>query len=128
MTRFPTVKHGRLTPDEDAEIERLAERRLTCGQIALRLNRHPATVNFAMHRLAVKTVDRRRAGKSYIRNGREVRHFTLEEDALMVDLRTEGLAFPRIAGLLSERFGGHPRTAQTISVRLMMLANLEEAA
>jgi len=115
-------RRGRLTGAELDVIETLAARGLSAGQIARRLNRIPATVNFAMHSLGLKAPAARQA--VYVRAGRIVRTFAAEEDAFIAALRTGGLTTPQIAARTSERFG-HPRTAATVLVRLRMLANLE---
>lgn len=128
MTHVPdTIKRGRLSADEEGEIIELAERKLGAGQIALRLNRHPATVNFAMHRLGLRVIDASQAGREYVRGGVVVRRFTAEDDAFITALRIQRFTTPQIAALLAKRTG-HPRTAATISMRLTMLSNVEEAA
>lgn len=119
--RLATIKRGRLSPEEEAEIERLGH--LTAAQIALRLNRHPGTINFAMHRLGLKApVDR---DFSYIRGGRRVRSFTRDEDTFIETLRVQAYSTPEIAAIVSKRFG-HPRSSHTILIRLKMLANRDQ--
>jgi len=123
--RFPeTIRRGLITDDEKEQIVDLAERSLSASQIARRLNRHPCTVGYAMHRLGVRTLSFK--SFSYMRAGRPVRSFSREEDAYLTALRVEGLSTPKIARLVSQRFG-HPRTAHTIHVRLGLLSNVEDA-
>jgi hypothetical protein len=78
-----------------------------------------------MHRLGVRQLTRRTF--AYTRNGVSVRSFSAEEDALLTSLRVAGLKSPAIARALTDRFG-HPRSAHTVLVRLVLLSNLEEAA
>src|SRR5689334_21512613 len=122
MTRVPNnIKRGLLTPTEKEQIVELAERGWSSGRIAGRLNRHPATVSYAMHRLGVRTLVRR--DFSYVRKGVVVKSFSAEEDALVLELRTRGLPTTKIAPIVSERFG-HRRSAHTIGVRLVLLSNV----
>jgi hypothetical protein len=126
MARVPdTIKRGRLTPDEFEKIDALAGRGLTPGQIALRLNRHPGTVNYAMHRLGHRKLTRR--STTYTRNGVVVKPFSAEEDAFIQALRVQDFSTAKIADLVGKRFG-HPRTPHTINIRLIMLASAAEAA
>ncbi len=113
------IKRGRLSQDEEAAIVALGES-LTAGQIARRLNRHPATVGLALHRFGLATVTRR--SFRYFRNGREVRSFSPEEDAFITALRVAGAARGEIAERVKDRFG-YARTPDTIGIRLTMLAN-----
>jgi hypothetical protein len=117
------VRRGPMTSREVAEIERLAGRGLNCGQISRRLNRIPATVNWQMHLLGLRTLAPRDV--EYVRNGRWVRTFSSEEDCCIEQLRMDGLSTPAIARLVTEHFG-HPRSAHTIGMRLKMLANAPE--
>ena len=118
-----SIRRGKLSSDEECEIITLAERRLTPGQIARRINRHPGTVNFAMHRLGARTLAEREF--EYERNGVTVHSFSREEDAWITALRIQGYSITKIAELGTKRFG-HPRTPATISMRLTMLANRED--
>lgn len=120
------IRRGLLTEQETDRILELAARGLSAGQIALRMNRHPATVSYAMHRLGLRTLSKRNV--SYTRrDGVEVRSFTPEEDALVLKLRTGGMSTPKIARAVTERFG-YRRSPHTIQVRLVLLANMPEAA
>lgn len=121
-----TIKRGRLSEDELTEIERLAGRGFSPGRVAQRMNRHPATISFAMHRLGLRTLSRV-TRTPYVRNGVLVMPFSPEEDALVVSLRTDGRTCAAIGRAVAER-SGHPRSAQTIRMRLVQLSNLEEAA
>lgn len=124
MKIYPGIKRGRLTAEENERIVELAERGLGAGQIARRLNRHPVTVGYAMHRLGVRTLTKR--DFSYVRNGVVVKSFSDEEDAYLTALRTQGLTTTKIADLCTERFG-HRRSPHTINVRLVLLSNSEAA-
>ena len=118
----PTPRRGRLTAEECARIAALADKPLTCGQIALRLNRHPATVyqNMVSHGLRAPNL----RSFDYIRNGRRVRSFSRDEDAFIEALRCQNYKCREIADLCGKRFG-HPRSTATIAIRLRMLASLE---
>jgi IS30 family transposase len=124
MSRVPEgIRRGRLTDAEEERIVELADRGLGAGPIALKLNRHPVTVGYAMHRLGVRKLARRTF--AYTRNGRPVKSFSDDEDRLITALRIEGHSTVRIAEIVTERFG-HRRSAHTINVRLVLLSNAEE--
>lgn len=126
MARNPIHVQGRLTEAEKATIVERAQAGWSAGRIALRLNRHPGTVNFAMHALGLRVVVQR--DRDYVRaDGVRCRSFSGEEDAFIQALRIQGFTTPRIAALCEKRFG-HPRSAATIGIRLKMIANREEAA
>ncbi len=114
------MKRGRLTTDERDRVVELAERGLSAGQIALRMDRHKATINFAMHCLGLKNGPARRHW-DYVRNGRLVKAFTEVEDDFIQQLRLAGLSTPKIAEQVRAHFG-HERSPPTIGIRLKMLA------
>lgn len=114
------IVRGRMTEAEMREVEEMAERGLGSGQIARRLNRHQATIGWAMHRLGLKTTMRREF--AYYRNGVLVKSFSPEEDRLIEELRVAGKTTVEIAEELTKRFG-HPRSPHTICMRLTLLAN-----
>ncbi len=118
--RYLEVKRGRLSKDELAEIDRLGAKGWSPGRIANRLERHPGTVNYAMHRLGHRKLVRRTT--SYVRNGVLVVPFSEAEDQMLEKLRGEGLTTTRIAHILGDSFG-HPRSAHTVNMRLVMLAS-----
>jgi DNA-binding CsgD family transcriptional regulator len=120
-----TIKRGRMEPAEMEQIASMAERGLGPGQIAARLNRHPGTVNYAMHRLGYRKLVRRTT--TYVRNGVVVKPFSEAEDQLVTDLRERGLSVCKIAEQVTASFG-HTRSPHTINVRLIMLASAAEAA
>lgn len=120
------IKRGRLSVDEEAAIVELAdEQKLEAGQIALRLNRHPATVSYAMHRLGCRQLTRRTF--CYWRAGAVVRSFSPDEDSWMLKRRAAGATTAQIALELGEKFG-HPRSPHTVNVRLVLLANVDREA
>ena len=125
--RIPSdIKHGRLTGEESEQIVVMAERGLSAGRIAQKLNRHPVTISYAMHRLGVRKLQLREF--SYVRKGVLVKSFSREEDAFLSALRVQGFTTTtKIAELLTKRFG-HKRSAHTVNVRLVLLSNLDEAA
>lgn len=118
------LKRGRLTEIEEQAIAAFAEAGWTAGRIAVRLNRHPSTINFALHRMGLK-VPVARAFDYVRRTGVSVRSFSPEDDAFIVALRVQGFSTPRIAELIEKRTG-YRRSAATISIRLRMLANRDE--
>lgn len=118
----PQIRSGRLSSTERAEIERLAERGLSAGQIAQRMNRRAGTVNFAMTAMGLRTPVSRTF--SYTRRGREIRSFSPDEDALIEVLRCQHYTCTKIAEVCSNRFG-HLRTPATISIRLRAIATRE---
>lgn len=120
------IKRGRLSDDENAAIEALAGRNLKAGQIALRLNRHPATINHAMHRMGLKILTERGAVTFTRKGGSTVNGFSPDEDALIEEMRAGGASPGKIAAECLARFG-RKRSPQTINTRLIMLANREEA-
>ncbi len=122
---YPDRKRGRMSPEERASIAALAERGLRPGQIALKLNRHPATVNFAMHSMGLNTLRPRTF--EYLRGGRTVRSFSPAEDRMIQELRAAGLSTLVVAARLNEAFGNE-RSCHTVGVRLKMLANLDDEA
>lgn len=123
MSGLANIQRGRLAREELERIDELAGRGLTPGQIAQKLNRHPGTVNYAMHRLGRRKLTRR--STTYVRNGVVVKPFDAAEDALIEALRLDNLTTTEIADLVTKRFG-HPRTPHTINIRLIMLASAAE--
>ena len=115
-----TCVRGRLSGAERERIAELAERGLTPGQIALRLNRLPATVNFHMVTNGLRApVDRARA---YVRGASAVRSFSADEDAFITALRCQSYKYHEILAVCAKRFG-HSRTPAAIGIRLRMLAS-----
>lgn len=127
-----TVKRGRLTDSERAEIERLASemKKPTPGKIALRLNRHVATVNWYMLiRGLIERPVTYVTTQPYVRDGRTIFPFDRAEDVRVVALRREGKSPREIADIVNAEFA-RDRTAHGIGVRLVRLAATpaEEAA
>ena len=115
---------GRMTAAEDQMVLQLAERGWTVGRIAMKLNRHKATINWAMYRLGLKAPKPMQF--EYVRNGRLVRSFSTDEDARIEELRMQGLSWRKIADDLAG-MTGHQRTPASIGTRLKMLACLDDA-
>ncbi|MDI9847330.1 helix-turn-helix domain-containing protein [Rhodoblastus sp. 17X3] len=120
------IKRGRLSQEERGKIESLALRNLRASQIAARLNRHPATVNFAMHSMGMKAPKDRRPISYTRRNGTQVHSFTPDEDVLIEDMRAAGAVCREVAETCLARFG-RKRSPATIITRLRMLANRDDA-
>jgi IS30 family transposase len=120
-----SIKRGRLSPDETAMIETLAAKGLKSGRIARRLNRHPATINYAMQRMGLKSPVARTF--IYVRNGVEVRSFDDDEDAMLEEMSVAGATNSDIARACMSRFS-RKRSPHTICIRLKMLAAKAEAA
>lgn len=117
------IKRGRLSAEEDQRVVRLAARGFKPGRVALLLNRHPGTINWAFYRLGLKAPSAPKE-RVYVRDGRTVRHFTAEEDSYIETLRVAGHSQSAIARATSARFGT-ARSTHTIGTRLKMLANRE---
>jgi len=122
------TKTGRMSPEEKAKIEELAAsmKKPTAGKIARRLQRHPATVNWYMLRRGL--IERRpgHALKPYIRNGAMVHPYTKEQDARLIELRTDKPGQPRktyreIGEILTREFSIE-RDAHSVQVRMTQLA------
>ena len=117
---------GSLASEEVEKIAALGERGLNAGQIAMRLGgRSASTVYWRLLRLGLACPKRRAARRSYLRNGVLVTPFSDEEDSFIRELRIAGVKTPKIAERCMKKFG-HRRTAHSIEVRLVMLANAEE--
>jgi hypothetical protein len=110
---------GRLSAAERNEIEKFADLGKTPGWIANKLNRHPCAVNNAMISVGLRACKPRKF--SYVRNGRTVRSFNPEEDALIDNMRTARCTLRDIAEACAERFG-YRRTPETIGMRLKALS------
>lgn len=123
MAKLDGIKRGRMSTEEDAAIEEFAAKRWSAGRIALRLNRHPATVAWALYRLGLRAPGPA-SGRTYVRHGKAVRHFSVDEDVYIETLRIAGHRKTAIAKATSARFGTN-RSPHTISMRLLMLANRE---
>jgi hypothetical protein len=124
-TRHPNVLRGRLSDSKISAIADMGERGLSAGAIALRLNRHPGTVTVAMHRLGLRKPVRRY--KAYVRASGPVYPFSPEEDCFILDRRVAGAPLRQIAAETEARFF-HRRSADSIRVRLVMLASAEACA
>lgn len=119
-----SIKRGRLSAEERDQIAALAGRGFSVGRIAQKLNRHPSTVNFALHTMGLRTT-KPQSRHSYVRKGSLVCAFSPDEDAYITELRDKGLSTTLIADLASRKFN-HRRSAATVLTRLKMLANVEE--
>lgn len=117
------MKTGRMSAEEDAEVTRLYEAGFTVAPIAKAMDRKPETIRWAMHRLGLRSEVGRAPG-IYVRGGRPVRPFGEDEDAALEQLRADKMSTPKIAAVLTERFG-HPRSFSSVAHRLTMLANRE---
>jgi len=119
------LRRGRLSADEIASIERLAERGLKSGQIAQRLNRHPSTIGFAMATRGLRIAKPGTNDLVEIKRGASVvRRFTRDEDVFIEALRVQGFTFQQIAEIAGRRFG-YRRSAATMGIRLKMIGAAE---
>lgn len=127
--RFETIKRGRMSPEEKAEIERLCEtlKNPTPSTIARRLNRHPATVKWHMLTHGLWDVPPQRAPRPYTtKNGQTRNPWMPEHDRrlLALELAGEGSAntiWRDIAETLTREFGV-PRNQHSARIRAIMLA------
>lgn len=121
--RLPDIRRGRMTAEDKAEIERLAEtmEKPTAGKIAAKINRHPATVNWYMLTRGLIERTPRRAPHTYTRNGKTVHPYTVEHDEFIGRLRAESKPFREIGELVSAKFGIE-RTGHSVQVRIIQLS------
>jgi IS30 family transposase len=122
--RYDTIKRGRMSPEEKAEINRLCETMTdpAPSKIALRLNRHPATVHWYMLRAGYWDKPPRRAPRPYqCANGQKRYPYSEEHDRRLLDLEIAGHKFRRIAEIMSSEFG-IPRNEHSVRVRSIQLA------
>ena len=113
---------GRLTDEDRARIHELAARGMKSGAIAREIKRHPSTVSWFMYSEGLQAPrPTPSTGSSYVRNGRIVRRFSLEEDTFIEALRIQGYSHEAIAEHASKRFSTE-RSAHVIKCRLIMLA------
>lgn len=117
---------GRMSEAEKAELLRLTEAGMKPGLVAKKLNRHHATINFALACMGLRAGPKRLRKDSYVRNGRLIVPFTQEEDEMIEQRRCEDWTYQQIADACWCLFGVR-RSAATVGIRLKMLA-CEEAA
>jgi len=126
MRASSSIIRGRLSPDERAEIERLAlrMRKPMPGPIALKLNRHVATVTWFMIRngLIERPLHYGHQKPHVRKNGVAVRPYSAREDRRIIALRVEGKNPREIAETITAEIGVQ-RTGHSVSVRLTMLAS-----
>jgi hypothetical protein len=123
------MKRGRLSSEEQAEINRLAETMAnpTPGKIARRIDRNNSTVKWYMLTHGLIDMPVRYGPAPYTtKSGVTKRPFTPEEDARITELRVQCLVYRKIAEIVSKEFG--PRTTHSVHVRLVMLGATTEAA
>lgn len=126
MSSHRPLGYGPLTDDDKARIEALAADGLSPYQIAARIKRHQATVQWFMYANGLKAPTAApEQPSSYVRSGRVVHRYSAAEDELITTLRSGGLGLTAIARRASEQFGTN-RTAHTIHVRLTMLAGRDD--
>lgn len=116
-----TVKPGGLSPEDHERIFSLAEKGLTCGRIAHKLEKHPATVRWFMYRNGLARPSTKHGMPKGRPNAAGRKAYSPEEDAFIVALRAAGTDLRIIAEQVSERFG-HKRSRHGVEVRLVMLA------
>lgn len=123
-----TIKRGRMSPAEKAEIERVIGRMKnpTPGRVAFAVNRHPATVNWFMLTKGYLVRKPGRAPAPYVRGGKTIYPYSEEHDAFILELRLQGVKKPEIARQLTEKFG-IDRSQHSVDVRLVQLAAAPEA-
>jgi len=117
-----------LTDADREQIEELAGRGLTSGQIAQRINKNHSTVLWFMYSRGLQApAPSPTAPKSYVRNGRLVHRWTTEEDTFIQALRIQDFTLAQIAKATNARFNTQ-RSSHTVNIRLVMLAAREDAA
>jgi hypothetical protein len=125
--RHPDIKRGRMTAEERAEIERLAGtlKNPRPGPIALRLNRHPATVKWYMLRHGLWTQPPRTIPAPYVARSGVTRYpWSPEEDRRLEELLVAGNNYRQAGEILTAEFN-IPRNTHSCQVRAVMLAAAE---
>jgi hypothetical protein len=125
--KLPNIVRGRMTSEEKAEIERLAEtlKRPMPGPIARRLNRHPATVKWYMLRHGLLVQPRRCIPGPYTTKSGITRHpWTPPQDARLEELLAAGKNYRQAGEILTAEFN-IPRNTHNCQVRAVMLAASE---
>lgn len=126
--RLPNIKRGRMTAEECAEIERLAVTLANPkpGPIALRLNRHPATVKWYMLRHGLSNEPPRTISRPYCTANGVMRYpWSPEQDARLTELLVAGNNYRQAGEVLTAEFGV-PRNTHNCQVRAVMLAAATE--
>jgi IS30 family transposase len=121
--KIDTIKHGRMTAEEIAEIERLVStmKKPSPGKIALRLNRRIGTIDWYMRTHGLIERPLQYSQKSYVRNGYRVNPYSAAEDIRLLALRRSGKNPREIADILTKEFGKR-RSTGSVRVRLVLLA------
>jgi len=122
-----TVRPGGLSEADHERIFALAGKGLTCGPIAQRIEKHPATVRWFMYRNGLAQPGQRHAKPADKADARGRKGYSAEEDAHLLALRAAGTDLRVIAENMTERFG-HPRSRHGVEVRLTMLAARDDDA
>jgi hypothetical protein len=118
---------GRLTNEDRKRIHDLADAGRKAPTIAREINRNASTVHWYMLTAGLaKPTSTANRPKTYTRNGRTIHLFSPEEDIFIEALRIQDYTFERIAEIANKRFGT-TRSAQSIKVRLIMLAARDDA-
>lgn len=118
-----TIKRGRMSPEEKKELERVicSMKKPTPGKVAVKVNRHPATVNWYMLTHGHITRKPGRAPGPYQRYGKTVYPWSEEHDEFILDLRTQGVNKQEIGRRVTAKFGIE-RNHHQVDVRLRLLA------
>lgn len=116
---------SRVTDDMLEQIIGMGEAGKPTTLIARSLQLPKGTVHYHLVLAGVKAPADRHF--DYVRRGAVVRSFSPEEDRAIEAFRLAGKGASEIARLVSERFG-HRRNSNTVAIRLVQLANREEAA
>ncbi len=121
--RIAARKHGRMSIEEKAEIDRLCVEMKdpTPGKIAEQMNRLPSTVTFYMltHGLIERTPGHAR--KPYVRKGKIIHPYSTEQDIFIEGLRKQGKTFQDIGELVTKEFG-IVRSGGSVQLRIAQLA------
>lgn len=112
-----------MTDDEKKRIDEIAARMKNPqpSPIALKINRHPATVTWYMLTKGLLVREAGYARAPYMRNGKMIYPYSREQDELIVDMRTRGFSKKEIATKLTKKFGIE-RNHHSVDVRLVQLA------
>lgn len=115
----------RLTWQDKARIEDLAEKGFGACRIAKRIGRNKSAVVWHLYRTGLKAPVQLTEPKTTWRNDKPVHWFTRDEDEFIQRLRQEGLGQTEIARSANAIWNRN-RTRHSIEQRLMMLAAIED--
>ena len=116
--------HSKVDDKKRERIIEMGEAGKPTALIARKLELTRSTVHYHLVLAGIKAPAERQF--DFMRGANRVRSFSSEEDRYLEQLSMEGRRSTDIARLVSERFG-HPRKSNTVRIRLVQIANRQEA-